>query len=350
MSRFIRAASAVALLAAPVSSAWACATCGCSLSSDSASGLEAGYSANPGWVASILYSYIDQGQLRTGSHSISPGDVATINSNGGSQEVEHRTTNNYITMGATYSPNMDWHFTTQLPYIIRSHSTYGQSTPDQLNASNLSSVTVSDIGDAKFVASYQGLLPDYSLGVQLGVKVPTGRYGGQNTDTMAFVGRSPYTFSSGPSAGQSLDTSLQPGTGSTDLIVGTYYHKAISQNFDAFANVQYQVAVMQMLDQVNANYRPGNVGNFSAGVRYEESPTWTPQLQLNLSHKSADQGALADTMDTAGTVLYVSPGLSAKITDASHIYGIIQIPVASWLDGYQLFPRWTGSVGVNYAF
>ncbi len=47
-----------------------------------------------------------------------------------------------------------------------------------------------------------------------------------------------------------LDTSLQPGTGSTDLIVGAYYYQAISQDFDAFVNGQFQAAVATKLDQV----------------------------------------------------------------------------------------------------
>ena len=45
----------------------------------------------------------------------------------------------------------------------------------------------------------------------------------------------------------------------------------------------------------------------SVGLRYEANPRWIPQLQLNLSRKSADQGALADTTDTAGTVAYFEP-------------------------------------------
>jgi hypothetical protein len=330
--------------------AFACATCGCSLSSDSASGNDGGYSASSGWNVSLLYSFIDQSELRTGSHSTSPGQIAAINNNGGNQEVEHNTTNNYLTLGTTYTPNADWHFNAQLPYIIRAHSTYGAATTDQINDGNLSAVSVNDFGDARFVASYQGILPDNSLGLQLGIKLPTGRYGGQNTVTGAFVGRHPYTFASGPGVGQSLDTSLQPGTGSTDLILGTYYEKAVSQDFDAFANAQFQVAVAQFLDQANANFRPGNVAYVSAGLRYEHTPEWTPQLQINVSHKSADQGALADATDTAGTVVYLSPGISAPLSDSAHIYGIIQVPVKSWLDGYQLFPRWTGSVGLNYAF
>jgi hypothetical protein len=88
----------------------------------------------------------------------------------------------------------------------------------------------------------------------------------------------------------------------------------------------------------------------SLGVRYEATPRWVPQLQLNLYHKSPDQGALADTTDTAGTVLYLSPGLTVPAMKQMHIYGFVQLPMYSRLDGYQVFPHWTASVGASYAF
>jgi len=52
-----------------------------------------------------------------------------------------------------------------------------------------------------------------NLGVQLGVKLPTGHYG------------TAVNFNSGPNVGTPLDASLQAGTGSTDLIVGAYYYR-----------------------------------------------------------------------------------------------------------------------------
>jgi hypothetical protein len=143
---------------------------------------------------------------------------------------------------------------------------------------------------------------------------------------------------------------LQAGTGSTDLIVGAYYFRPISLNFAAFANVQFQSAVAHKLDQPGNDFRPGNTTTMSIGVRYEENPRWVPQLQLNVSRKNADQGALADTTDTAGTVAYISPGLTAQVFQKLHAYTVLQVPVYSNLSGYQLFPHWTATAGLSYAF
>jgi hypothetical protein len=59
---------------------------------------------------------------------------------------------------------------------------------------------------------------------------------------------------------------------------------------------------------------------------------------------------LADVPDTVGTVAYLSPGATAQLLPQLHVFGFVQVPVYSNLDGYQLFPRFTVSVGLSYAF
>ncbi len=345
-------ARALALCCAALApaSAFACATCGCSLSSDAAMG----YGTSAGWRIRLQYDDIDQSQLRSGSSAVSPARVAAINDAGGHQEVERRTVNRSWTLGLGYSPNADWSFNLLVPYVDRSHTTYG-TAGNPLSSADISGATVRGIGDLKLLAAWQGLLPTHALGLQLGVKLPTGAYGGPNAAGTAAVGRDPAAFSTGPNArlaspGNLLDTSLQAGNGSTDLILGAYYYQAVSQNFDAFSSAQFQASVMHRLDQPGQDYRPGNQENLSVGLRYEKNPDWVPQLQVNLTHKSADQGALADTADTAGTVAYLSPGLSVALARGVVAYGFVQLPAYSRLQGYQLFPRWTASAGLSYAF
>ncbi|MCL9867330.1 transporter [Ralstonia solanacearum] len=334
-------------LLAPVT-AQACATCGCSLSTDAAMG----YSAIPGWRISLDYTYLPQNQLRSGTGAVSAAQAAAINAAGGNQEVERQTINRYINLGIHYSPNSSWGFSAIVPYIDRSHTTYGAATPDQLTPDNVSGATASGLGDVKLIANYQGFLPTHNLGVQLGVKLPTGRYGGQNVLTGATVGRNPVFFNSGPNAagGQALDTSLQPGNGSTDLILGAYYYQPVSQDFDAFVNGQFQAAVMRRLRDAGGDFRPGNTATLSFGLRYEANPHIVPQLQFNVTRKNADQGALADTANTAGTVVYLSPGVTVSVLHNVQVYAFLQKALYSNLQGYQLFPRWSGTIGASYAF
>jgi hypothetical protein len=340
---------ALALGAVPLT-AQACATCGCTLSTDAATG----YTAQSGWRVNLEYDDIDQDELRGGGSIASPEQVVNQPSDPslGGGEIEKRTTNRYLNMSVGYRPNADWGVTLLVPEVQRDHTTYGVQTqpftsaeaaPDQISGTN-----VSGLGDIRLVTSYQGFLPTHNLGVQFGMKLPTGNYGGQ-TDDGLIVGN-PVLFKSGPGLGEALDTSLQAGNGSTDLIVGAYYFQPVSQNFDAFVNGQFEASVAQRMDAPGANYRPGNQLTMSAGLRYEAHPDWVPQLQLNLLHKSADQGAFADATDTAGNVAYLSPGITVSVRKNLQVYAFAQLPVYSQLSGYQLFPRWTASVGLSTSF
>jgi hypothetical protein len=326
LRRFVSAVLLVIAVALAVPHrAVACATCGCTLSSDAAMG----YSALPGWRLSFEYDYIDQDELRSGTRP-----VAGVPDG---YELERGTLNQYATTGISYSPDSSWNISLFVPYVIRTHSTYGtfdssQSLPDPSSSSS------SSLGDVRLIGAYQGLLPASNLGIQLGFKFPTGRYG------------TAIDFDKGPAAGTPLDASLQPGTGSTDVIVGAYYYQAISRNVDAFINGQFQSAVSHHLDEPGNDYRPGNATTVSFGLRYKRDPRFVPQLQVNLVHKAPDQGALADIQSTAGTVAYVSPGFTARVFASLHVFGFVQIPAYSNLYGFQLFPRYTATVGASYAF
>ncbi|HEX7130335.1 MAG TPA: transporter, partial [Rhodanobacteraceae bacterium] len=272
-----------------------------------------GYSAQAGWRVNLEYTWLNQDELRHGNGTASPAQVVDAPSDpfADASEIEKDTLNRYVNLGISYRPNADWGFSLLLPYVRRDHTTFGEQpppfTPAEIAPDQLSGARVSGVGDLKFLASYQGFLPTRNLGVLAGVKLPTGRYGGENEDGVV-VGH-PVFFENGPLRGEALDASLQAGTGSTDAIVGAYWYQPVSQDFDAFANGQFQAAIAHRLDQPGADFRPGNQLSLNVGLRYEAHANWVPQLQLNLLHKSADQGALADRPNTAGSVAYLSPGI-----------------------------------------
>ena len=108
----------------PSSAVFACATCGCALSTDAAMG----YTSATGWSLSLQYDYLNQTQLRTGTKSISQAQVAVINNAGGDQEVESGTANRYTTLGITYAPSADWNFRLMVPYVG-----FSLDGPDQLS-------------------------------------------------------------------------------------------------------------------------------------------------------------------------------------------------------------------------
>ena len=345
------ALACLSLMGLVPSTAWACATCGCTLSTDAATG----YSSQSGWRVTFESVFLDQDQLRRGRSQATPRQVLDqpVDPTADGAEIELDTRNRYQNLNIDYRPDADWALSLLVPYVQRDHTTYGEQEAPFADAAiasdQISHARLDGLGDVQFVASYQGFLPTHNLGVQVGVKLPTGRYGGQNEESGLRAG-DPVLFDRGPMAGDGLDASLQAGTGSTDLIVGAYYYQPVSQNFDMVVDGRFQSAVAQQLDTAGADFRPGNQATVSLGLRYEAHANWVPQLQLNVLRKSADQGALADRLDTAGTVAYLAPGISATVAKRVQVYGFAQVPVYSHLSGYQLAPRWIATVGVSVGF
>ncbi len=312
----------------------ACASCGCTLSQDWEN-LQFAYT--PGIRLDLRWDFLNQNQLRSGTGTISPVDASKIVNNGSPQEVEKYTINNYFTLGLDYSKSPDWGVNIQIPFIDRNHSTLGTAsdgiTPGP-GGGQYGSHTDS-FGDIKVIGRYQGFIPGCStLGVLLGVKLPTGSH------TLTATSTDPTAPGQVP-----IDRGLQPGTGTTDMIVGAYYTNILSANVGYFAQALFQAALYSK-DQ----YRPGDGVNLNAGLRYLGFSGFSPQLQLNFRVVERDSGANADTVSTGGTLLYLSPGMDVPVSNRFSLYGFVQVPVYQHLNGVQLAPHYTTSVGVRYVF
>ncbi|NVN92522.1 MAG: hypothetical protein HXX11_18260 [Desulfuromonadales bacterium] len=98
------------------------------------------------------------------------------------------------------------------------------------------------------------------------------------------------------------------------------------------------------------SYRPGNSLSASLGLRYAGFDIIAPQLQFNFRDIARDSQARADKVSTGGTILYISPGLVAALTDQVSMYAFVQIPIYEDLNGVQLAPQFIPSVGVRYSF
>ena len=160
---------ALALLGAMPTQSWACATCGCTVDSDAGMG----FPTASGWRVNLEYSYINQDELRSGTGTATAAQVVDSG-----RELEGDTINRYLTLGVSYRPSANWNLNLLVPYVSRDHTTYGQPPPPYSPADTapdrLSGASVGSLGDVRLIASYQGLLPTHNLGVQLGLKLPTG--------------------------------------------------------------------------------------------------------------------------------------------------------------------------------
>lgn len=292
----------------------ACSSCGCTLSSEWTS---QGISGAEGIHLDLRYDFLDQAQLRTGTGLGKRADYPLPNE----REVERRTINRYTTAALDYAPNRDWGVNVQVPYVVRSHTTVAEGDTD------ISSSHSSSVGDVRVLGRYQG----FPVGIQLGLKFATGSH--------------EVKFNGGPQAGSPLDRGLQPGTGSTDLLLGVYKAEALSQDFDYFAQALVQTPVSTQ-DQ----FRPGSSLNLNLGLSYVALDRITPQLQINARTVGRDHGAEADTENSGGTLVDLSPGVVVAVSKQAKLYSFVQLPIYQKVGGLQLAPRWTATIGFNYAF
>ncbi|MDE2082160.1 MAG: TonB-dependent receptor [Burkholderiales bacterium] len=310
--------AAAALLTAASLPALACSSCGCTLNSDwSTQGLHAG----PGLSLDLRHDDVPQDQLRQGSHGVDPASFGVP----AEQEIQHRTFDRITTLSLDAGFDRGFGLNLQLPWIDRRHDTLAENDTER-SASRSNS-----LGDVRVVGRWQGDPMTQRWGLQLGLKLATGA-----TDVK---------FSAGPQAGQPLDRGLQPGTGSTDLLLGAFTFGSLTPHVDYFAQALLQHALAS-----KAQFKPGPSLGISTGLRWVGDSAWVPALQINLRHEERESGANADIPNSGSTRVGLSPGLTWAASEQVRVYGFVQVPIFQHVNGLQLAPRFSASAGVHLDF
>ena len=319
------------------SAVFACASCGCTLSSDwGAQGL----SSQAGWSIDVRLDALNQDQLRSGTGTISGANAGQVinPSTGNPAEVEKFTNNRYLTTTLDYNQGETWGVTLTVPYIDRDHSTLGTGSDGTNPGPNGDSYDShgAGLGDVRVVGRYYGFSEAKNFGIQFGLKLPTGATSQMSNDGAIAV-----------------DPGLQLGTGTTDLILGAYYFDNLNQNWDYFVQAQFQSTLANGYMSNGGNggsYRPGDSVNLTGGLRYQGFETFTPEIQINARNANADSGTIADTYATGGTLVYLTPGVTIPVTDRLSVHTNLQIPIYQNLNGIQLAPTSIFSIGASFKF
>ena len=309
--------SAALLFACCADATFACSSCGCTLNTDLGS---QGPVSGEGWRLDLRYDLVDQDQLRSG------GSAAAMPALPTAEEIEQETRNSYTTLGIDYGFSREWGLDLQLPWLTRHHTTFAEGD------TALSTSDSDSPSDIKLMGRYAGFTPDLSWGLLFGLKLPTG-----SRDVK---------FRSGPAAGEALDRSLQPGTGTTDALLGVYHYDDFGPNTGWFGQVLYQHA----LDERDG-YRAGDSLNLNAGLRYYWNDSVTPQLQLNLQARGHDTDRdPAGHANSGGRLAYISPGFTFALSARWHGHSFLQFPLYQYVYGLQLAPTRVLSLGLSYTF
>jgi hypothetical protein len=300
------------------STAQACGACGCTLNSDWAS---QGYALQPGLRFDLRADYFNQEQLRTGTKAADRGSFSFPND----QEIQEKTINRNLTATLDYAPSPDWGVTLLVPVFNRYHATTaaGDTEPSFSQADGL--------GDIRLLGRYQGFTEDHAFGVQFGLKLATGA--------------TKQTFNAGAEVGMPLDAGLQLGTGTTDLLLGFYGFGELAPDWGCFGQVLFQKPTGE-----KNGFKPGDGLNTSFGVRYTGFASVTPQLQVDARAEGRESGANADVDNSGATLVYLSPGLTFNVSPRFQVYAFAQVPVAQRVNGLQLEPKWSASLGLHWTF
>lgn len=274
----------------------------------------------PGWRLDMRYEYIDQDQLRSGHDDARPsGEV------GDHDEV--RTVNRNLQTTLDYASAAGWGVSVNMPVVSREHDHVHNETtgpePESWDFTELGDVRV--LGRLQLSALEQHA---QAYGLLGGIKLPTGRF---NIDN---------------SAGEEAERTLQPGTGTTDMLLGAFYTRHLPEWRSSWF---VQGLAQQALDSRN-HFKPGESFGLDLGYRYSATERLGLQMQANYQHKWRDSGNESEPHDSGSNIVSLSPGVSYSVTPTVELYTFVQLPVYRDYNGTQLSSDRAFTAGMTVHF
>jgi hypothetical protein len=277
----------------------------------------------PGARFDLRYEYINQDQPRAGRDKVAVGEIPADH-----DEVQTVNRNYFATLD--YGFNDSWGASLTLPVVDRQHRHIHHDEGEALEEA----WDFTELGDVRVQGRYQfPTIQDNPekfrfSGVTFGLKLPTGKYDVANDD------------------GDVAERSLQPGSGTTDLLIGAYYHEALPlANSSWFVQAQAQLPMNS-----RADYRPGKQLGIDLGYRYDATDKLGLMLQLNYHVKDRDSGAEAEPEDSGSRNVSLSPGVSYAFAKGAQIYAFLQKPIYQSVNGVQLTAEWSAVAGISANF
>lgn len=309
----------LALALAALAPSLAIASCGASFCAVNSNWTSESALAEAKHAFDLRYEYMNQDQPMAGSRKVYAGEVPAHH-----DEVSTRNRNAVL----SYSHNFAGRFGVTVSAAAGSrehehiHNHHGEKIFGRWDFTELGDVRV--IGRYQLSAIADPLKPA-NAGITFGLKLPTGKFDIVNDQ------------------GDKAERSLQPGTGTTDLILGGYYHQKLTGHGASwFVQGQYQHALRS-----RDNYRPGGQLGLDAGIRKGLGAKLGVLAQLNYVHKRADRGSEAEPESSGGRYLYASPGLSYALASAMQVYTFYQVPLHRHVEGVQLTANRALVVGLS---
>jgi hypothetical protein len=283
-------------------------------------------------VVDLSFRHVDQDRKLSGTRKV--GEVLTpkVDFENGVLEPDHhreiRTQNTLVEIDMSYGLTdrlaLDWH----LPLVNdRDHEHFDDvGTVDEHFSRGDGS---SGFGDIRAGVRYALAVKARQIMVGgLAIKAPTGEYRLRDSE------------------GEINEPTIQPGTGSTDVIGSlAWSRQVIPQKGECFLSGSYRWNGENDLD-----YRFGNETQATAGFRFRTERLVTWSLQMNGRRADRDEFLGEGVPSTGSTLVNLTPGLRFEAKTGTSIYGFVQVPVYQKVNEVNLAPGAGIMLGVSHAF
>ena len=278
----------------------------------------------PGARLDLRYEYIRQDQPRSGTRDVAVGEIRR-------HHDEVLTVNRNLVGTFDYTFNENWGVSVLVPIVDREHdhihNHMGAQLPEHWDFRELGDVRVM-ARRRLFTTEDANAHSIGTAGTYFGLKLPTGKTDVKNDE------------------GEAAERTLQPGSGTTDAVLGGYYSRQLPlRNLSWFVQGLVQAPLNEHED-----YRPGIRTNLDLGVRYDMGERLGLLVQLNGLYKARDRGAQAEPDDTGGQFIFLSPGVSYNFGERFQAYAFVQLPLYQYVNGVQLVASHALAVGLNMRF
>ncbi len=249
---------------------------------------------------------------------------------------EHRTTE----LTGFYGVTPEFMLLAVVPYK------YGKTTGDPMPGGMPDTTmagSASGLGDVALIGRYTFLkseTPDATsvMASLAGIKFPTGKTDARTSDGMGY-----------------LDSHMQPGTGSTDYLLGLSYSHSL-EKFSLSANVLGTITTQGKFGTTTHQF--GNSLNYDVTAKYRIAPAafsptkpqWFVALGLNGELRDREKENGVTVGDSGGNTIYLSPGIQLVLAPHWVVEATYQHAIYHNLYGMQLGETYKAVGGVTYLF
>ena len=260
----------------------------------------------------LSHDYINQNRIYVGSSRSFVGALPNPHD-------EVQTINDRTALRLQYGISDAFGVGLEVPYIYRYHKHIEDGEPETFNFSGLGDVAVT--GQYAFDLSHEDV--DAMLSLILGAKLPTGVTNAKGT------------------SGETAEVTIQPGTGSTDMLAGLNYHQGIATVptiGGEYSSLPLTLGILYQLNGKGTNdYQIGRTLMGHLGTEYQFTHSAYFLFQVNAMVRAKANVGSTDELptNTGGTWIFASPGLRLEINDMLSAFTYFQLPVYQHVNGIQ---------------